>query len=427
MSKLVQIKLKFFPDDSFRKYKKINPQIYQRLIQTAKKIRNQKIIHINSAPYGGGVAEILKSQVLLENSFGLKSYWFTIKAPRHFFVITKKIHNLLQGKGGLLSKKEREFYLSINRELKDSLQKFLTQLKSGIVVIHDPQPIPLIGFIPKTFSSILRFHLDLSTPNPATLDFLRPFIDQYHLVIVSNKDYCLALPWVKKSKIKVIFPAIDPLSEKNRLMDPAISRIILEQFGINCSKPIITQVSRFDSWKDPLGVIRAYYLAKNKIPELQLVLAGFFQAQDDPEAISVFEQVKKHARGDPDIHLFSNLKNLKDISHDVFINALYTASLLTIQDSLREGFGLTITEAMWKGKVVVARITSGALLQIKNEKNGILFSSSEETAKAIIRLIKNEKLRQRLGKAAHQSVKRKFLMLRLILDNIKSYNQLINK
>lgn len=427
MIKLIKNELNFIADDVVQQHRTLTPKIYQNLNRLMPKIKGRAIIHVNSTRYGGGVAEILKSQVSLENSLGLRSHWLMMKAPRRFFVITKKIHNLLQGKAGVLTEKEKNFYLSVNQELGKSLRQFCKKFGSGIIIIHDPQPLPMISSIPENFSSILRLHIDLSTPNPNMLDFLRPLITRYSLVILSDPDYRPSFPWLKKSKIKITFPAIDPFSEKNRLMDNRVAEDIVKQFGINPLKPIITQISRFDPWKDPLGVIRAYYLAKNKIPELQLVLAGFSVAKDDPEALTIFEKVKKHAKGDPDIHLFLNPKKLKDVSIDVFINALYTASSIIIQKSLREGFGLTITEAMWKGKAVIAGLTEGATLQIKNGKNGILVSSPEEAARAIVRLIKDEKLRKHLGKAAHQSVKRKFLMLRFILDNVKVYNQLINK
>lgn len=427
MPRLIEVKLQSVPANILREYKKLNPSTYRKFIKEKNKLTGQTIIHVNSTSYGGGVAEILKSQLPLENYLGLESHWLVIKAPRNFFVITKKIHNLLQGQAGSITEKEKSLYLSINHDLGKFLNRFCERFNSGIVVIHDPQPLPLISHIPQNFSSILRLHLDLSAPNPNMLDILRPFISQYSLVILSDPDYRLSLPWLKKSKTKIILPAINPFNEKNEFMGLETAQEIIKQFGINPLKPIITQISRFDPWKDPLGVIRAYYLAKNEIPDLQLVLAGFLLAKDDPEAVEVFEKVKKHARGDPSIFLFGDIRKLKNITNDAFINALYTISTIIIQKSIREGFGLTITEAMWKGKPVIAGLTEGATLQIKNNKNGILVSSPEEAAKAIVRLIKNEKLRSRLGKAAHQSVKQKFLLPRFILNNVNAYKQLINK
>jgi trehalose synthase len=422
MSKLVEVPLDSSAID-ISEYQKVNAGNLKTLFKITKKIRGQTVIHINATatPGGGGVAELLRSQVKFEKDIGLDSHWLTIEAPCQFFVITKKIHNFLQGKSGILTESERETYLTVNRQLGASLVQFLKRYESAIIVVHDPQPLPLIHDIPPNFFPIFRLHIDLSTPNPTILDFLRPFISQYKFVILSSPVYCSSLPWLNSSKKKVVLPAIDPFSEKNRPMGPEVARHILEGFEIDWSEPIVTQVSRFDPWKDPLGVIRAYYLAKNKIPALQLVLAGFLLAKDDPEARLMFEKIKKHDRGDPDIHLFEDTRELRDISNDKFINALYTASTIIIQKSLREGFGLTMTEAMWKGKPVIAGMTQGALLQIKNGKDGILVSSPEETARAIIRLVKDEKLRNRLGKAARQSVKRRFLFPRFILDNVRIY------
>lgn len=421
MFTLSEIKSNPFSKDALGEYKKLNSRLYQHLAHAINAIRGKAVIHISSTASGGGVAEILTRQVPLENSLGLKSYWLVIKAPQQFFAITKKIHNFLQGKSGFLGEREKMFYLSTNHKLGKTLRKLCQQFDSGVVVVHDPQPLPLVNSIPPHFLPVLRLHVDLSSPNPSTLDFLRPFIDTYSRVILSSKEYQSSFLWLRKSKIKIIPPAIDPLSGKNQPMNQRTAENILQQFGINFSRPLITQVSRFDPWKDPLGVIQAYYLAKNNIKELQLVLAGLETATDDPEAEEIFKKVQKHARGDPDIFLFSDPKQLRDISNDVFINALYTASTVVVQKSIREGFGLTITEAMWKGKPVIAGKTSGTVLQIKTGTNGILVSSPQETAKAIVRLLANEALRKRLGQRAKQSVRRKFLLPRLVLDMVRVY------
>lgn len=424
MAKLIEVKLGAFSKDILREYQKLNKKTYQNISKAAKKIKQKAIVHVSSTPYGGGVAELLRSQVAMEKSFGLESRWLVIKAEPRFFNVTKKIHNLLQGMPGFLSEKEKALYFSVNNQLKKQLDGFLKRFGAGIVVIHDPQPLPLLAAIPKSFSSILRLHIDLSAPNPSMLELLRTSVINYNFIIVSNKDYLSAFPWIKRSKIKIIYPAIDPFSEKNNSMDQSVAKEIISQYGINPTKPIISQISRFDPWKDPLGVIRAYYLAKNKISDLQLVLTGFFETRDDPEAISVFKQIKERARGDPDIHLFYNLKQLKDISNNVFINALQTASQIIIQGSTREGFGLTITEAMWKGKPVIAKINSGSSLQIKNNKNGILVNSPEEMGRTIIHLLQDKKLREKLGRAAKFSVRRQFLMPRFVFNNLKIYLQI---
>jgi len=405
-------------------YKGLNPRVFNSIEKLSKKLSGQVVIHINATPEGGGVVEILKSQIPFERTLGLKSYWLAINAPQRFFYITKKIHNLLQGKEGSLTPEEKKLYISISKKLSASLQDFLKQFESGIIIIHDPQPMAIIQNIPRNFYPILRFHIDLSSPNKKTLNFLKQFINEFSLIILSNPDYKKSIKSViknKATKIKIITPTINPLTEKNKLMDIQSAQTILQEFNINCSEPILTQVSRFDRWKDPMGVIYAYYLAKNKIPKLQLVLAGLMTAKDDPEAKIIFQQVKRHAEGDPDIFLFSNPNELGSISNDTFISALYTASTVIIQKSIKEGFGLTMTEAMWKGKAIIAGKTSGAKMQIKNGKNGIIISSNKQAARAIVKLIKDKKLREKLGKAAHKSVKNKFILPFSILEHLKIY------
>jgi len=406
-------------------YKKFGLAHYRAVISAASKIEGTVIIHVSATPYGGGVAEILLGQVQLERSVNLQSFWFTFNASKRFFQTSKKMHNLLQGKSGSLTDEEKGFYLSECNKLGKQLHSILSKFNSGIVVIHDPQPLPFIRHIPQNFTPIFRLHIDVSTPNPTIINFLQEFILLYKTVILSSEIYRVAFPWLKKDKTKISYPAIDPLSEKNRPIPKHVAWSILETFGINPSKPLITQVSRFDPWKDPAGVIKAYYIAKNEIPNLQIALAGFMVAQDDPEAVEIYEKIAKHAEGDPDIHQFTDPKQLKKISNDSFINALFTASNIIIQKSIREGFGLTMTEAMWKEKPLIAGITTGALIQIQNRKNAILVTSPQDTGKEIVRLMKDEKLCLRLGKAAHQSVRRKFLLPRLLLDYLKIYTALV--
>ncbi|MEK7580359.1 MAG: glycosyltransferase [Patescibacteria group bacterium] len=421
MASLSEVKLKKTNIDTGR-YKELSPKIWKEISQISPLLKDANIIHINATPQGGGVAELLKSEIIFERFFGLKSRWFVIDgAPSNFFDVTKKIHNLLQGKGGMLTRKEQDVYLKVNEELDKSFQKIIQKYKSATVVIHDPQPLPLINFIDGKCFPVLRLHIDLSTPNPHVIDFLKPLIKKYPLVVISHPAYYPTLSWINNKKINIIPPAIDPLTEKNVPLNIKLAENIITKFNIDCSRPILTQISRFDPWKDPLGVIESYRLAKNKIPELQLILAGFFQAKDDPEAIAVFKKVKKAKNNDKDIHLFENLRVLGKINNDTFIKALLTASSLIMQKSLREGFGLTVTEAMWKKKTVIAGITNGTLLQIKNKKNGILISSAQEASRAIIRLLKNKKMSAHIGRAAHLSVKNNFLLPRFIRDNLMIY------
>jgi trehalose synthase len=412
---------------NWQKYKKITPQIFQAGLTLAKRIQAKKIIHLNSTQLGGGVSELLRSQVPLERSLGLDSHWFIIKAPLRFFKVTKKIHNLLQGEPGRLNETEKYFYLKwLYSKIAPSFKKLIAQEKPDIVIIHDPQPLPLIKYVPnpliKRGTPILRLHIDLSCPNPSILKFLQPLIEKYQLVIFSHATYRPS--WLPARKSKIIIPAIDPFTDKNQSMKKSEAEKILALYNINTDQPIVAQVSRFDPWKDPLGTLQAYYLAKNKIPQLQLILAGLFQAYDDPQAVEMFTKVQKQTKGDPDVFLFSDPRKLKEISNDLFINAVYTASTVIIQKSIKEGFGLCVTEAMWKGKAVVGGQTKGIALQIEDGKNGFLVSSPEEAAQYLIHLLENQSLRKKLGQAAHQTVKNKFLISRLVLDHLKIYTQL---
>lgn len=414
-------------DFDIKRYREFDPSLYDRIIAEGKSLEGALILHINATPIGGGVAELLASQVQFERSLGIDSRWYVIEASRDFFQVTKKIHNLLQGKSGAFTEEDASVYIQTNQALGASFEEIMRDQNRGVIVVHDPQPLPIVSHIPEGCAKLLRLHIDLSTPNPQMVEVLRPFAARFDRIILSSEAYPASLPWLPLSKTDIIHPAIDPLTEKNRSMNPETARAILEQFGINCTKPIVTQVSRFDPWKDPLGVIQAYYLAKNRLPNLQLILAGVMLANDDPEAAEIFGHVEKHAAGDPDIHLFKRIDELKEVSNDAFVNALYTASDIVLQKSLREGFGLTMTEAMWKGKPIIAGHTAGAAIQIRDGENGILVSSPEEASRAIIDLLENPARALELGKRARESVRKNFLTPRFILDNLLLYQKALER
>jgi len=415
----------FNPIHQLKEYEACNNDFCLKIEELARGLKGRAVWHINTTASGGGVAELLQTQIPFERSLGLDSHWLTIEAPESYFVITKKIHNYLQCGEGDLNPQEKEIYLAAGQEMEESLKSFLKSADEGIVILHDPQPLPLVHLLPAEYRLVARFHLDLTFANKALLEFLKPLVAKTDRVVLSNPEYLPSFIWLNKEKIDIIYPAIDPLAEKNQTMNLPAAQAILQSFGINPSKPIIAQVSRFDKWKDPLGVIQAFYLAKNEIHDLQLVLTDSFEAKDDPEAEKIVEQVLKHKESNPDLFILLNPGQLKDVSNPTFINALYTASTVVVQKSLREGFGLTVTEAMWKGKAVVAGQTSGTAAQITNEVNGFLVSSPQETAEVLIRLINDEPLRHKLGEAAHESVRQKFLLPRYILDHFLLYQKLI--
>lgn len=408
---------------SLSPYRKFNSQTYHEIIALSHKLKGKRIFHINSTSLGGGVAELLKSRIPIEKWLGINSHWIVIHPLKQFFVITKKIHNFLQGGKNTLTEQEKKLYINESYKIAKELEGFLEKQKPDLLFIHDPQPLILGSKILTKIPRILRFHIDLFSPDIKTLEFFRPFIEKYSLLIISREDY--RPQWFPSDKTATIMPAIDPFTEKNRVMSLEEAREILLHYEIHPDRPIISQISRFDKWKDPLGVIDAYYHAKNYIPDLQLILVGFIQATDDPEAKEIFKKVEKHSQGDPNIFLFANVERLRDIGNDTFVNAIQTASDVILQKSIREGFGLTVTEAMWKEKVVINGNAKGIRLQIQDGKNGFLAPNSKKAAEYIVQLLKNKVLQTKLGREAKKTVKEKFLLPRYIKENLEAYMRVL--
>lgn len=407
------------PIQKLEKYKGIAPSaILEEVEILSKNLRNLRVIMINSTPRGGGVAEVLKNLVPLMKGVGIKAEWYTIPPRNNFFKITKEIHNALQGEEYLFPIWHRVRYL---RHVERSAF-LMKDMRADIWVIHDPQPAGVILYLPNFHPSICHLHIDLTLPNQIAWNFFAGIFRMYNKIILTSKEFV-------KKEIKekaIIFPpAIDPLMEKNRPLELKKAKQILENFGIDTEKPLISQVSRFDPWKDPLGVIEAYRLAKKKIPELQLALAGLFLAQDDPEAMKAFKEVEKLVKGDSDIFLFSNADQIGSLKVDIFVNAFQTASDIILQKSIREGFGLSVTEAMWKGKAVIGGNVGGIKLQIQDGGNGFLVSSPKEAAKRIVQLVRNPQLAEKLGKAARETVREKFLIPRLLRDYLKLFKEIV--
>ena len=399
----------------------ISRQLFQEIENLAKKLQGLKVVHINATPRGGGVAEILKSLVPLMKGVGIKARWHIIPPGRKFFGLTKQLHNALQGKDFTLSSFSRRLY---HRYMKRS-SELMKGMRADLLVVHDPQPLGLIDYLSRLdFRSLIaRIHIDTSNPNHEVWDFINRFLSEYDKIIFSAGSFVHRdIPKTKK----VIFPpAIDPLTEKNQPLSASQAKTILESFGIDPDKPLVVQVSRFDPWKDPIGAIEAYRIAKRKIPGLQLALVGLFLAQDDPEAVKIFKEVRKEARGDGSIFLFSDPEQLGSLRVDRFVNACQTGADVILQKSIKEGFGLSVTEAMWKGKAVIGGNAGGIKLQIKDGENGFLVSDSQEAAQRIMELIANPDLKEKLGRAARETVKEKFLMPRLLKDYLKLFKRLV--
>jgi trehalose synthase len=396
----------------------ISGDLFEEITRLAKDLKNLRVFQVNATPRGGGVAELLRSLVPLMKGIGIKTEWYTIPPREDFFKITKEIHNALQGKEYVIPFWQRVRYLE-HIERSASLMR---DMKPDVWVIHDPQPAGVILYLPHFHPAICRIHIDLTLPNPEAWKFFSGIFGMYDKIILSSKRF---IKEEIKEKAVVFPPAIDPLAHKNQPLNLDFSKEILKSYGINPSRPLVSQVSRFDPWKGFLELIEAYQIVKKKIPDLQLALVGFFLAKDDPEAMKVYNLVKEKAEKDPDIFLFFDPEMLGSLEVHVFVNAIQVASEVIVQNSTREGFGLSLTEAMWKRKAVVGGPAEGMKLQIQNNKNGFLSSSSQELAKRIIQLIKNPQLAEKLGKAAKANVKGKFLMPRLLRDYLKIFKELV--
>lgn len=407
-------------------YEQFGKAKYRKLKKLGAQLAGRTIVHVNSANSGGGVAELLKSQVPLERSLGLDSRWLVLQAPERFFVITKKIHNLLQGQTGVLSDREKRTYLTHVNIFGQELSSYLENLGNmAAVVIHDPQPAPVVEYLPQNTAKILRIHIDLSGPNKVTLDFLKPYIKRYHKVILSNEKF--RPYWLSRSRTTISYPSINPFTQKNKYLPEKKADQLLKRLGLDTKRPIISQVSRLDPWKDPFGVVEAYYLAKKKIPGLQLILEGIIIAKDDPEAKAVYHKLAKQCKGNSDILLLGRKGVLHkfNASLDILVNAIQRSSDIVIQKSIKEGFGMTVTEAMWKGKPVIGGNVGGIHLQIKNGYNGYLVNSPVETAERVVQILNNPKLAKKLGRNAHRTVRDKFLSHAMVLDFLQLYQELI--
>lgn len=373
----------------------------EELKMLAIELKGKLIQNINATAVGGGVAEILNSLVPLLNELGVNARWDVIKGGEDFFQVTKKIHNALQNRPAELSKRDFEVFLEYNRMNAEQMS-----LDGDIVFVHDPQPVALVER-KKIYKNrwIWRCHIDTSSPNPKAWNFLKKCLRQYDAAVFSAPYFVQKLP-IRRF---LISPSIDPLSNKNVDLPRQTIHQVLAKYGIKRRKPIIAQISRFDWLKDPIGVIDVYRLVKKDI-DCQLILAGG-EAADDPEAVRVLEEVKEEAGNDPDIFVLP-----LSFPGDIDVNALQRAASVVIQKSVREGFGLTVSEAMWKGKPIVASATGGIPFQIIHRFSGLLTRTTEGTAYAVKKLLYNPEYARRLGKNAREYARQNLLITRHIKE-----------
>lgn len=391
----------------------IGQEEIDQIRQEASALKGARILQINATPYGGGVSELLRSLVPLECDLGLKVDWRVIAGDAAFFQITKQMHNALQGGNVPLTREDQERYLG------DSARNaHLMESDYDLIVVHDPQPAALRYFKKEGPAKwVWRCHIDTSRPNRAVWEFLRPFLKPYDAHIFTLAEFIP--PDLHSKKIETIRPAIDPLSPKNMALPLEVCRGLLNWIGIPEGPPLITQVSRFDPWKDPLGVIAAYYLVKKEIQEAHLALVGSM-ALDDPEGWEMYAQIMEYDRNDPNLHLFTNLTGVGDMQ----VNSFQRLSNVIVQKSIREGFGLVISEALWKETPVVAGRAGGIPIQMK-AGGGFLVSSTEETAEKIVTLLKNPALAKEEGKKGKEHVRKNFLITRLLKEEIALFRALL--
>lgn len=373
----------------------------EELMMLAEKLSGKVVQNINSTYIGGGVAEILRRMIPLLRQLGVDARWTTITGSEEFFNLTKRFHNALHGRKEEITPEEFDLFLEVNKRNMEEIN-----FQGDIFFIHDPQPAALVEKKKEIGKKwIWRCHIDVSNPDRRVWEFLRRFVVEYDAAVFSAPNFAQELP----IRQFMISPSIDPLSRKNMELPDEIIDSVLKRFGIDRERPIITQISRFDYLKDPIGVIKAFEMVRKSV-NCQLVLAGG-PAADDPESEKVLKEVRERASSNPDIHVL-----LLPPDSDTEINALQRASTIIVQKSIREGFGLTVTEALWKGKPVVASAVGGIPLQVKNRITGLLCHSIEGAAYAIKLLLGNPEYALFLGKNGREHVRQNFLITRHLRD-----------
>ncbi len=374
----------------------VGEETVERIAAKARRLRDLHVVNVNSTYYGGGVAELLSSLTLLVNACGIRTGWRVIQGRPDFFSITKKFHNALQGAEINFTELKRSIYEEVVFENAQRMH-----LDHDVVIVHDPQPLPLVRHYRKKSPWIWRCHIDLSSPNPEVWDYLRPFVERYDVAVLHLPEYAQRL----RIPQRFILPAIDPFAAKNREMGEEEIRERLEHYRIPTDLPLVVQISRFDRFKDPQGVIEAFRIARREI-DATLVLVGNV-ATDDPEGQEVFASLC--ACRDERIVVLS-------VQDSALVNALQRSAAVVLQKSLREGFGLTVTEAMWKGAAVIGGNVGGIRHQIRDGETGFLVDTVEQAAARIVQLVRDPDLRRRIGEAARESVRRNFLLTRLAED-----------
>jgi trehalose synthase len=384
--------------------------LVEEIRQLAAELEGLKVLHLSATAFGGGVSEILYTLVPLMRDVGIEVEWQVMLGREEFYNVTKLMHNALQGNPQGLTPEQWQVFAKYN-ELN------ALELSEGwdVIIIHDPQPAAILQHVPEKGKRwIWRCHIDLSTPNPTVIDRMVPLIRSYDGAVFHLPDY--VPDGLDGTPVHICPPAIDPLSPKNMAFSPEDASYVCDQFGLDIDRPLMCQVSRFDPWKDPMGVIDAYRAVKEEVPNVQLALIGSM-ATDDPEGWEFFNQTMAHAEGDPDVHILNNLNSVGAIE----VNAFQSQADVVIQKSTREGFGLTVSEALWKARPFIGGDVGGIPLQVVDGESGYLVSSAQECADRSIAILRDPDLGKRLGRAGKEHVRRHFLTPRLLRDWLRIF------
>jgi trehalose synthase len=387
--------------------------LIEEIRELAEDLAGLKVLHVSATAFGGGVSEILYTLLPLMQDAGLEAEWQVMLGREEFYNVTKRLHNALQGNPQGLDEEEWKIFERYN-----ALNA--TEIDDGwdVIIVHDPQPAAIRKHVPdKGKTWIWRCHIDLSAPNPGALERLVPMIRDYDASLYHIEQY-VPKGVDGSDGVHICPPAIDPLSPKNMQLSPEDAAFVCDQFGIDVDRPLICQVSRFDPWKDPIGVIDAYRKVAEEVPEAQLALVGSM-ATDDPEGWEFFNSTMAYADGDPDIHILNNLNNVGAIE----VNAFQSQADVMVQKSIREGFGLTVAEALWKARPFIGGDVGGIPLQVQDGETGFLVHSPEECADRAVRILRDPDLGKQLGRTGKEHVRRNFLTPRLLRDWLRIFKE----
>jgi trehalose synthase len=390
----------------------VGRDLIEEIRTLAEPLKGKRVLHLSATAFGGGVSEILYTLIPLMKDVGLDCEWQVIYGREEFFNATKLMHNALQGAPHDLTEEQwatwREYNEINARELHGGWD---------VCVVHDPQPAAMHQLVPeKADGWVWRCHIDVSTPNPATIERLLPYIQDYPQSLFHVPAY---VPDGMRGKVNIVPPAIDPLAPKNMALSPEDASYVCDQFGIDVDRPLICQVSRFDPWKDPLGVIDAFRIVREEMPDVQLALVGSMAA-DDPEGWDFFNSTIEHAGGDPDIHVLNNFNNVGSIE----VNAFQSHSDVLIQKSTREGFGLTVSEALWKARPFIGGAVGGIPLQVEDGVSGYLVDTVQQCADRSLEILRDPALGKQLGRTGKEHVRKHFLTPRYLRDYLRIFTEL---